>query len=105
MQVTASTLSALGFEEIKSALTAQCRTEIGRQRAAARPFLDSRDEVLTAYALVDEAQKLREEPMSLPIGGLTDIRVALDRAGKGGMLEPRESHRHLPGPVRLRARP
>lgn len=90
MQVTASTLSALGFDEVKGALAARCRTEVGRQRALARPFLDSREEVLAAFALVDEAQKLKDEPMSLPIGGLVDVRPALERAEKGGLVEPKD---------------
>jgi DNA mismatch repair protein MutS2 len=90
MDVSDRTLASLGFDEIRAALANRCRTEVGRERAAVRPFLDSRDEVLAAYAQVEEARLLRMEPMSLPIAGLTDIRVSLDRAGKGGMLEPRE---------------
>jgi DNA mismatch repair protein MutS2 len=90
MEVTERSLAALGFDEVLKALATRCRTEVGRERAQARPFLDSHDAVLAAFALTEEARSLRVEPMSLPIAGLSDVRVQLDRAGRGGMLEPRE---------------
>lgn len=90
MDVSARTLASLGFDEIRSALAARCRTEMGKERALARPFLDSREEVLAALSLVDEARTLRSEPMSIPVGGVADLRNAVDRASKGGMLEPKD---------------
>lgn len=90
MDVSQQTLTALGFEELRRALAGRCRTEVGAERAKARPFLQHRDEIAKSLALIDEARKLRLEPLSLPIGGLTDIRAPVDRAAKGGMLEPRE---------------
>jgi DNA mismatch repair protein MutS2 len=90
MEVSDRTLAALGFDEIRAALASRCRTEVGRERASRRAFLESKDQVATAYAHVEEARLLRMEPMSLPVAGLTDVRPSLDRAGKGGMLEPRE---------------
>ncbi|MEW5738821.1 MAG: Smr/MutS family protein [Myxococcota bacterium] len=90
MEVNDRTLASLGFDEVRSALAGRCRTDLGRDRARARPFLATKNEVLAAYALVDEARVLKSEPLSLPIGGLTDIRTSVDRAARGGMLEPRE---------------
>ncbi|GMU59292.1 MAG: endonuclease MutS2 [Myxococcaceae bacterium] len=90
MEVNERTLASLGFEEVRAALAGRCRTDVGRDRARARPFLDTKNEVLAAYALVDEARLLKSEPLSLPIGGLIDTRPAVDRAARGGMLEPRE---------------
>lgn len=90
VEVPPGTLASLGFEEIRAALAGRCRTEVGAQRAASRPLLGSRDEVLAALGLFEEARQLREEPMALPIGGLVDVRGALERAGKGAILEPRE---------------
>lgn len=90
MEVNERTLNALGFDDVRAALAGRCRTEVGRERATVRPFLDSKAEVLAAYALVEEARLLKSEPLSLPIGGLTDIRTSVDRASRGGMLEPRE---------------
>lgn len=90
MDVSERTLASLGFEEIRTALANRCRTEVGRERAQARAFFETREDVEQEFARVEEARLLRMEPMSLPIAGLTDIRVSLDRAGKGGMLEPKE---------------
>ena len=90
MDVSERTLTSLGFEEIRLAIANRCRTDVGRERGKVRPFLDTRNDVAAALALVDEARALKSEPLSLPIAGLTDIRPSLDRASKGGMLEPRE---------------
>lgn len=39
---------------------------------------------------MDEARALLQEQLSLPLGGVADIRGAVERAEKGGLLEPRE---------------
>lgn len=90
MDVSDRTLSSLGFDEIRAALANRCRTEVGQARAQARKFLETRDEVIAALALADEARALKSEPMTLPITGIVDVRPSVERADKGGMLEPRE---------------
>lgn len=90
MDVTDRTLTALGFDDVRAAIGARCRTEVGKARGLARPFLDGLHEVQTSLELVEEARALKQEPLSLPLGGLIDLRPPLDRAVKGGMLEPRE---------------
>ena len=39
---------------------------------------------------MDEARALLQEQVSLPLGGVADIRGSVERAEKGGLLEPRE---------------
>jgi len=39
---------------------------------------------------VDEARALLQAQVSLPLGGVADIRGSVERAEKGGLLEPRE---------------
>jgi DNA mismatch repair protein MutS2 len=90
MHFASSTLAALGWTRIQQALSARARTEPGQARALQRPFLDDREAVLEALALVEEARELRNEPLKLPLGGLTEIRPLLERAARGGLLEPRE---------------
>ncbi len=90
MELSQSTLNALRFETIREALTARCRTDVGRERASRRPFLDNAEEVKAALKRVDEARQLKAEPLSLPISGVSDVRQSVDRAAKSGMLEPRE---------------
>jgi DNA mismatch repair protein MutS2 len=90
VDISERTLSALGFDQVRSAVAGRTRTEMGRTRAIARSFLPSADEVLASFRLVSEARALKAEPLSLPIGGLTDVRPLIDRAGRGGLLEPKE---------------
>lgn len=90
MKLNSATQSALRFDEIRSALGSRCRTEPGKTRALARPLLDDRDAVLRELELVREALSLLHEPLKLPLSPVTDVRDALERAGKGAMLEPRE---------------
>ncbi|MBI3183549.1 MAG: Smr/MutS family protein [Myxococcales bacterium] len=90
MHVAERTLHDLGYPEVLRALASRCRTEPGKTRALARPFLGSTEEVLNALSLVEEARRLLAEPLSLPLGGVTDVRPALGRAAKGAMLEPAE---------------
>jgi DNA mismatch repair protein MutS2 len=88
MHVSEKTLAALGFDDLRAALSARCRTELGKAKAALRPFLASLSEVEAAYALSKEAVALKEEPLILPIAGLTDVRSPVDHAKRGAMLEP-----------------
>ncbi|MBL8938372.1 MAG: Smr/MutS family protein [Archangium sp.] len=90
VDVSDRTLTSLGFDDVRAAIGSRCRTEVGKARGIARPFLDGIPEVLASLELIEEATRLKQEPLSLPIGGLVDLRPSLDRATKAGMLEPRE---------------
>ena len=90
VQISQRTLEDLGFSEVLRALTQRCRTEPGRERVLARPFLDTPEQVAEALALVTEARTLSQEQFSLPLGGVVDLRTAIGHAAKGGMLEPRQ---------------
>lgn len=90
MNVSESTLTSLGFDELRRALAARCRTDVGKARAQARGFFDARDEIERSLLLVAEARTLRAEPMTLPIALVVDVRASVERASKDGMLEPRE---------------
>ncbi|MCE9670399.1 Smr/MutS family protein [Myxococcus stipitatus] len=90
VQISQKTLEDLGFADVLRALTQRCRTEPGRERVAARPFLDSAEEVAEALALVAEARSLSQEQFSLPLGGVVDLRTPVGHASKGGLLEPRQ---------------
>lgn len=90
MEVSDRTLASLGFDDIRVALAGRCRTEVGQERARARGFLQSRDEIQASLTLSEEARALKAEPITLPITGIVDVRTSIDRASKSGMLEPRE---------------
>ena len=83
------TLADLGFSEVTRALAARCRTEVGRGRAAALPFLQTGDEVRQSLRRIEEARGLADgSPM--PLDALPDLRPAVQRAGKGAALQPAE---------------
>ncbi|WP_224371431.1 endonuclease MutS2 [Hyalangium versicolor] len=90
VQIAQRTLEDLGFAEVLRALAQRCRTAPGKERAQARPFLDTEDQVTDALSLVGEARSLSQEQFSLPLGGVSDLRDSVNRASKGGLLEPRE---------------
>ena len=82
------TLEELGWPRILEALAARCRTPGGRGRAGALPFLDGPAEVREALSRLAEARALSESQTSLPITATGDPAASLDRATKGGVLEP-----------------
>ncbi|WP_434389718.1 endonuclease MutS2 [Melittangium boletus] len=90
VQIAQRTLEDLGYAEVLRALAHRCRTEPGRERALARPFLGTEEAVAEALALVTESRRLAQEQFSLPLGGVTDLRSALELAAKHGLLEPRQ---------------
>ncbi len=90
LHVSERTLRDLGFNRILQALGARARSEVGRARALARPFLGSPGEVRDALSLVEEARSLSEQQLSLPLSNVVDVRDAAERAAKSAMLEPRE---------------
>ncbi|ATB32743.1 Recombination inhibitory protein MutS2 [Melittangium boletus DSM 14713] len=90
VQIAQRTLEDLGYAEVLRALAHRCRTEPGRERALARPFLGTEEAVAEALALVTESRRLAQEQFSLPLGGVTDLRGALELASKNGLLEPRQ---------------
>ena len=70
VQISQRTLEDLGFSEVLRALAQRCRTEPGRERVLARPFLDTPEQVAEALALVAEARALSHEQFSMPLGGV-----------------------------------
>ncbi len=92
MPFSIRTLQDLAYADILAALGARCRTDVGRERALARPFLDGPDSVRAALARVEEARGLLEEAEALPLDGVADVRGHVERAAKGALLDPSELH-------------
>ena len=84
----AETLRELGWAQLLAALSSRCRLPAGRRAAEALPFLPDAPAVREALLTVEEARRLSEAALSLPISGVGDVEAHLERAGKGGVLEP-----------------
>lgn len=83
------TLEALEWSRITEMVSSFCRTEWGRHYAKRLPFFPTREEAERELQQVREAhQLLVEQGESLPVPGVLDLRGALRRAEKGGVLEP-----------------
>jgi DNA mismatch repair protein MutS2 len=82
------TETELGWPQILSALSSRCRTPAGRRRALALPFLPTAADARGALLRVGEARALSETGTALPLGGLGEVEPHLERASKGGVLEP-----------------
>jgi DNA mismatch repair protein MutS2 len=80
----------LAFADILAALASRCRTEAGAERARSRAFLETREGVGAALALVEEAAILLAANKPLPLQGAADVRGSAERAAKGALLEPAE---------------
>lgn len=82
------TLRTLEFAKIKEMLAERTATSLGREvvesLAPATDFL----EVQHRQAETSEARRLYEAGRSIPLGGLHDLRPHVQRAVRGGMLEP-----------------
>jgi DNA mismatch repair protein MutS2 len=92
LSFSSRTLQDLAYADILGALAARCRTDVGRERARARPFLDGPDSVQSALARVEEARALLAENEALPLEGVADVRGSVERAAKGALLDPSELH-------------
>ena len=82
------TARELGWPELLGALAARTATDLGRARALATRALDSREECERSFAEIEEARTLVRTGLELPLHGVRDVRPALSRAGRGGVLEP-----------------
>jgi DNA mismatch repair protein MutS2 len=97
------TLRELGWPEVLAALAARCRLPAGRRQALALPFQPDAAAARTALGRVAEARALSEAAVALPLGGVGEVEAILDRASRGGVLEPL-ALRELAGLVRAAAR-
>ena len=85
------TLADLEWQKILDALAGRSKTDLGRTRCLARSFLDEPEDVRESLARIEEVRALAvEQRLSIPVWGVRDIRGPVDRASKGGMLEPAE---------------
>jgi DNA mismatch repair protein MutS2 len=84
------TLRTLEFEKIKEMLAQRTATSLGREVCAG--LAPSRDflEVQHRQEETSEARRLYQAGKSIPLGGIHDLRPAVGRAMRAGMLEPAE---------------
>jgi DNA mismatch repair protein MutS2 len=88
--VDARALAALEFDVVLERLAAATATPYGAERALALAPSADPDEVAARQGLTDEAVALLDNAAEPPLQGIPDVRVAVDRAARAGVLSPRE---------------
>jgi len=84
------TLKRLEFNKILELLALFCISELGRELILSLQPMTELEPILQAQALTTEGRELlRLEPLA-DLGGWSDIRLEVQRAGQGAVLEPRE---------------
>ena len=85
--ISAKTLADLGWQQILGALALRAKTDLGKARCLARPFLETADEVREQHARTEELRAMAvAERLALPLWGVRDVSAMLERAQKGGRL-------------------
>ena len=81
-------LANLQWGAVLKALADRAKTDLGKERCAARPFLDKAEDVRSELARIEELRGLAvEERLALPSWGVKDVKALLYRASKNGTLE------------------
>jgi DNA mismatch repair protein MutS2 len=84
------TRSDLEWDRVLSALADRCAGPLGRELALTLPFAQTRQDARSFLAQSAEATRLLDQERPLPVGDVSDIREAIERAGIGGVLAPAE---------------
>jgi DNA mismatch repair protein MutS2 len=84
------TLEDLGWPSLLAALAARARTERGRVAAEQLAFFEDPEHARARMAEIREALELGRIDATMRFGGITDVRPAIARAAKGGVLSPEE---------------
>ncbi|MDH7570977.1 MAG: endonuclease MutS2, partial [Armatimonadota bacterium] len=86
----AHTTKVLEYEKVRALLLAHASCELGRERVRAMAPLTDLREVEQRQAETTEARKLLDDLGGIPLGGIRDVRGAVDRASREGVLQPSE---------------
>lgn len=86
MKVEPKTLAVLEWGAVLEALAARCDADLVRERARAPRLYDDAPAVTEQLALVGEAWRLADEGRDLPSLAFADVRPALARAEREGLL-------------------
>lgn len=85
-----STLRKLDYPEVLRRLSTHCQFSVASQRALAEEPADTRPAVERLLNITAEAVDLVSNFPDVSVGGARDIRELIDKAEKGGRLQPSE---------------
>jgi DNA mismatch repair protein MutS2 len=81
------TLRVLEYEQVRALLAEQISTDLGRERVAELAPLDDEKDIQPRLQETSEARRLIDVAGSLPLGGIHDVRHAVETAARDGLIE------------------
>jgi DNA mismatch repair protein MutS2 len=85
-----ATRARLEWPRLASALAALAATARGKEACLGELFCETRAAARERLAETDEARALLDAGEPMPLGGVRDLRAAIERASKGVLLQPAE---------------
>src|SRR5947209_20565001 len=85
--MNAHTLKVLEYEQVRALLAEHISTDLGRERVAELAPLDDREEISRRLEETSEARRVMDTSGSLPLGGIHDVRPAVEAAARDGLIE------------------
>jgi DNA mismatch repair protein MutS2 len=85
--MNAHTLKVLEYEQVRELLAEQISTDLGRERVAELAPLDDEKDIQQRLQETGEARRLIDVAGSLPLGGIHDVRHAVETAARDGLIE------------------
>lgn len=76
----------LEMNEIQRQLQSECASSLGKKKIESLALFDDYDDILEALEKVKEAMKLISLQGAMPLGGLSDINMMLEKANRDGTL-------------------
>jgi DNA mismatch repair protein MutS2 len=80
-------LKVLEYEQVRALLLEQISTDLGRERVAELEPLDEEVDIQRRLQETSEARRLIDMAGSLPLGGIHDVRHAVETASREGLIE------------------
>jgi DNA mismatch repair protein MutS2 len=80
-------LKVLEYEQVRALLLEQISTDLGRERVAELEPLDEEVDIQRRLQETSEARRLIDMAGSLPLGGIHDVRPAVETASREGLIE------------------
>src|SRR5438128_2520054 len=85
--MNAHSLRVLEFEQVRELLAEQISTDLGRERVAELAPLDEEDDIQRRLQETGEARRIMDVAGALPLGGIHDVRPAVEAAARDGLIE------------------
>src|SRR4051812_15611884 len=81
------TLKVLEYEQVRELLAEHISTDLGRERLAELAPMDEEEDIGRRLQETAEARRLIDVAGSLPLGGIHDVRHAVETAAREGLIE------------------